>query len=123
MADITLAVDAETVKKVRKLRCERDAPLSAMVRGLILKGVAAKQSLRATCRRMQGCGIGSCRGTVSAEVDTLTPDKYSRQDPRQYLEFWIRTSSGVYAHGNADMAEKTGRNRSQISLIRALHRT
>jgi hypothetical protein len=45
MANITLAIDAETVKKVRKLALERDTTLSAMVRDY-LRSVAAEQSAR-----------------------------------------------------------------------------
>lgn len=45
MANITLAIDAETVKKVRKLALERDTTLSAMVRDF-LEHVAQEQSAR-----------------------------------------------------------------------------
>ena len=45
MANITLAIDADTVKKVRKLALERDTTLSAMVRDF-LERVAAEQSAR-----------------------------------------------------------------------------
>jgi hypothetical protein len=45
MANITLAIDAETVKKVRKLALERDTTLSAMVREF-LERVAQEQSVR-----------------------------------------------------------------------------
>ncbi len=45
MANITLAINAETVKKVRKLALERDTTLSAMVREF-LERVAQEDDVR-----------------------------------------------------------------------------
>jgi hypothetical protein len=45
MANITLAIDAETVRKVRKLALDRDTTLTAMVREF-LERVAAEEDAR-----------------------------------------------------------------------------
>ena len=45
MANITLAIDAETVKKVRKLALERDTTLTALVREF-LERIASEEDAR-----------------------------------------------------------------------------